>query len=1220
LVDAARPVVAVPGRFAVIRELGAGGMGKVYEAHDRELAVAVAIKVLHEGDGEAIEKLKHEFRVAADVRHDNLVRLGELFEHEHRWCFSMELVDGVDLITYVQKRPKAKPSAELPTAPRGLRPMMETDGLCPAGGIADTTERRWDGETPSDLNFDEHKLRDAFGQLAAGLAALHAAGIVHRDIKPSNIRVRSDGRVVLLDLGLAAAAIDLSDATLLAGTVPYMAPEQTQSGLVDTTADLYAMGAVLYEALVGRPPFIGPFPQLIAEKTTTDPIAPALLFGEIPPDLDQLCMALLSRKPARRPHALDVLARLRATGTEPRTSAPRAARAFVGREQELKALLRAGERARHAPAVRVITGPSGIGKTRLLSRFTQACRDYGSFVCLGRCRVREHVRLNAWEALLDGLTRMLSALPRDESAALLPDDAEAISRLFPIFARVLPVASTSSLPAAELERRALAALRVLLRRVAHKMNVVVVIDDVQWATAESLSLFARLLDPPDAPPIALVLGLRTSDTATGELADWLERISERDVDLSMMSLGPLEPAESRSLAHLLVPDRERAERIATEAGGHPLFLELLATTSHGSELRATMRRTVEDLAPSLRELLGVLAASGTPLRLDVLGTALGRDPFALVDDLRGLLQQRLVSVTGLGRTDHVEPFHAQVAEAVLVVAADAMRAHHLRLATALATIPSLDPNRRALHWAWAGQAERAAEEAIALVAAARHALAYSRAADVCEVVIALELPPAQRAAIQRAYADALTGAGHTRRAAVAYRDATANATGDDRLDLERRAAENFLRCGSVEEGMALFARVTEQLGYSAKLSPTATIAQLLVERGRLRLRGTKPRRSTVDAALVAKSDACYSLSTGLAMVDAISGALFQTRSTRFALDAGDPARAARALAIEACFVAAWGSKTKPRASRIVEAAAALAAEVNEPLVHGLAESARGICELQWGDFNAAIHYCDAALATFREHCAGVVWEERTGEVFAMWALAWRGDWGEVARRCDALARAGDATGDRYASMHAAIGVAVCGALATDRPELARARIAEAMATWPRATYDLPQVRELVGLATIDIYEGHGDAARTRLLSQWRSLQRSHMLGLEPVLGTLGDLRVRAALLAGNWDEARAWAAKLDRIPWGKGVSAITRAALAARTGDRDTAIDELASAERECAASGLDLHAAAALYRRGQLVGGDEGSAAIAKATSIARAKQIANLERTFQAIAPWSV
>lgn len=418
--------------------------------------------------------------------------------------------------------------------------------------------------------------------------------------------------------------------------------------------------------------------------------------------------------------------------------------------------------------------------------------------------------------------------------------------------------------------------------------------------------------------------------------------------------------------------------------------------------------------------------------------------------------------------------------------------------------------------------------------------------------------------------------------------------------------------------MALANRVARQIGYRATGSPVATIAALLVERGRLRMRGTEPRIGAIHTTLAAKSDACYSLSTGLAMVDAISGALFQTRSTRFALECGDPARAARALSVEACFVAAWGSSTRQRAGRIVEASAKLAASVGDPTLMATVRSARGICELQWGDFAPAIANCDAAIASFREHGVGVVWEELTADVFAMWGIAWRGDWGEVARRCDRLARAGTATGDRYASLHAAIGVAVCGPLAADKPSAARDRITDVMAKWPRDTYDLIQVRELVGLTSIALYEGQGAEALRMMRSQWRALEKSHMLGLEPLFGTVADLRVRAAVMAGEWGEAKTWAKKLEPVPWGAGVAAATRAAIAASRGDCDTAVAELTRAEELCASCGLELHVAAVADRLGQLIGGDEGKAARERAATVARAKELRNAERAFQSLVPW--
>jgi len=1179
-----------------VRELGAGGMGKVYEAHDRELDTRVALKILHDADAGAIEQLKHEFRVAADVRHANLVRLGELFEHAHRWFFSMELVEGDDLVNYVTVRPRMRRD-NLPTLPLA-KSLDETTG-----------ERTWD-EPISMPSFDVERLKDAFAQLAEGLAALHAAGIVHRDVKPSNIRMR-DGRVVLLDLGLAEVMDDLRDEGLMAGTVEYMAPEQTQSTVVTTAADLYAIGAVLYHALVGRPPFVGPVAKVVAEKLLTAPIAPAALFPEIPDELDSLCMALLARDPARRPTAADVARLLRAATRTSEPKLTRAARAFVGRDQELKALLRAADRARTAPHVRVVLGPSGIGKTRLLTRVAQACRDDGGFVSFGRCRVREHVRLNAWESLLDGITRHLSAMPRAEAEALLPADAETIARLFPMFARVLPVTSTSSVPAGELERRALVALRELLTRIAKTATVLVIVDDVQWATPESLALFAKLVEQPGAPPLALVLGLRTTETATDAVTDWLADLSAQDLDLAMMTLEPLSPADARMLAQLLGLDAERADKIATEAAGHPLLLEMMAS-SEADELPRTLRERVEALPPPLRELLAVLGAAATPVRLDALGSVLGREWFTLVDELRDLLDQRMITITGLRASDRVEPFHAQVADAAVALAEPtALRAVHARLAE---TIPDSHPERRALHWAWAGEAERAAGEALRLVAAARHALAYSRAADVCEAVLALDLAKPTRGALQRAYADALTGSGLARRAAIAYRDAATTADGEARLELERHAAENFLRCGDVAEGMALFDGVAKSIGYRARHSPATTIAALLVERARLRLRGLSPRRGALDDELAARSDSCYSLSTGLAMVDAISGALFQSRSTRFALDSGDPRRVARALSLEACFVSAWGSRTRPRAEPIIEAATAIATELGDPLMIAFAETARGVCTTQWGHFRKGIDHCDRALAIFREHCAGVAWEERTGEIFSIWSLAWTGDWGEVARRCEALARAGEATGERYAIMHSAIGSAITGILAADDPQRARARIADVMADWPRDRFDLLRLREIVATATIDAYELRGRECLALLRTHWKALTHGRMLDLEPVRVTLGDIRMRAAISAGEWDEVRTWSKHLAAVPFAKGLAHLAYAALAHRAGNREATLDALATAEVAAHVGGMQLHALAARHQRGTLAG---DPTAIESAIAGARQLGITNPPRAFGALAP---
>src|SRR5262245_52011162 len=197
--ERARSKVVGARRFEILRALGEGGMGVVYEAIDRETRRKVALKTLRSLDAAAVLRFKNEFRSLQDIEHPNLVGLGELFEEDGQLFFTMELVQGTPFVDFVR-----------PASPIALDGEPSTSG---ADGVSDTTVtrsntvRRTTRSTPPAKDppaacFDEARLRDAFGQLARGIHALHRARKVHRDIKPSNVLVTAAGRVVVLDFGL----------------------------------------------------------------------------------------------------------------------------------------------------------------------------------------------------------------------------------------------------------------------------------------------------------------------------------------------------------------------------------------------------------------------------------------------------------------------------------------------------------------------------------------------------------------------------------------------------------------------------------------------------------------------------------------------------------------------------------------------------------------------------------------------------------------------------------------------------------------------------------------------------------------------------------------------------------------------------------------------------------------------------------------------------------
>jgi eukaryotic-like serine/threonine-protein kinase len=256
------------GRYAVERTLGAGGMAVVYLARDAELGRPVAIKVLSEpytADEEFRERFLREARMAAGLAHPSIVAIYDAGEDDGRPFIVMEYVAGSTLAEEVARRQRL-PSEEVV---------------------------------------------DLAVQACDGLAHAHDAGLVHRDVKPQNLLLRPDGVLKIADFGIARAveATQLTKVGTVLGTAEYLSPEQAAGRQVTAAADLYSLGAVLYELLTGRPPYrFESLAELAAARERA--IAPVReLAPEVPEPLEDVVMRCLARNPAFRPESADALAR-----------------------------------------------------------------------------------------------------------------------------------------------------------------------------------------------------------------------------------------------------------------------------------------------------------------------------------------------------------------------------------------------------------------------------------------------------------------------------------------------------------------------------------------------------------------------------------------------------------------------------------------------------------------------------------------------------------------------------------------------------------------------------------------------------------------------------------------------------------------------------------------------------------------------------------------------
>jgi eukaryotic-like serine/threonine-protein kinase len=1205
----------VNDRIQVLRCVGEGGMGTVYEVFDSLRGVTVALKTLNRVDPASIYQLKNEFRSLCGVYHRNLIRLHELFYDAGSWFFTMEFVQGVTFDSWVR----------------------------PAGVL------------------DPLRLRAALGQLVAGLDAVHAAGKLHRDLKPSNVLVTVGGELIILDFGLAtdprATRVGATDATLIVGTPAYMAPEQAAGAPATVASDLYAVGVMLFEALTGELPFSGSVAEVMMAKLR-DP-APRLAGASDPElgELPRLCSELLARAPAERPSSAALRGALPRRESRPplrvSSHAP-VAPDIVGRDAELAVLRASYEATLHGgqATVVLVSGESGIGKTSLCDALLRELRGQGHAVVLAsRCYERESVPFKAFDALVDELSRYLRSQPAQYAAALLPRDVFALARLFPVLSRVDVIAEAPAKPIQdpfELQRRAFAAFHELLSRIRDRQPLVIYIDDLQWSDPDSEKLMRHLFVHRELVPALFIISHRSDDlprnASIQRVVDTLS--ANRNLQSRLLRLGPLDPGSARTLAGNLMRSGGLAaddpgDVIARECGGNPFLATELARFASlerwGRELDSfslseVLRARVDALPSASRSLLQALALVGQPVAIE---TALDATAATHVD-LDALRSSGLIRAHHYEGLATVECYHDRIRESVSEqLTAGETRNHYEQLARALASGPAADPELQCRCYAEAGEPQRAAECAVRAADAASAALAFEHAASWYQRALTLgSYAQLQELELTASWADALANAGLGAEAATAYRRAAALSAGPHALDLRRRAAEQLLATGNVSDGFRLLQDVCVETNVRLPSHPGKALAMLAWSSTRMRLRGLEPvpRRSMSPHDAIQLETARTAV-LGLNGYLPLHAASLASSYLQMALKRGDRRHLASAFGANAV----GHTLIDPRsrwARALLERMSDLVVDEQGPELPGLAAMVQSAVAYDRGEFAASRAHATRAIPLLRT-CHGLSIELDASNLFEQLAASALGDYVHVARSAPPLIDEAFQRGRIWLGAMLSGNAAIPAWLAPDDAQGYRDQLDEAHRYWlRRSPPQWPDYALATGEAMLSLYVGEPERGARLLEHERVSFRRSLLtrgsgsrsLRFSICLGSCAVAALRAAAQSGRTDEVRAWTAAVrgacaalvkSGAPAWVGLATCFEAGCALAQGEPQRAVGLLRGSLELLDSAGVSMHAAGVRRRLGQHLGGDEGKSLVALAEQQLRAQEVANIAAMTEFLCP---
>lgn len=640
------PTSFVGGRYEVRRFLGEGGKKKVYLVHDSLLDRDVAFSLIKtQGlDETGVERIRREAQVMGRLGgHPYIVSVYDMGDEAGQPYLVSELMGGGDVEGLIEKAPEHRPA------------LTET------------------------LRIAE--------QICQALEYAHERGIIHRDLKPGNVWLTKDGTAKLGDFGLAMSVdrTRLSIAGMIVGTVSYMPPEQALGRTPDARADLYSLGAMLYEMVTGRPPFLGDDPvAIISQHVNALPVAPSWHNPQVPKPLETLILRLLAKDPSERPaDAADVrrqVATIAATATAPTSTEQLQAQehanvldqlaggVFVGRDREMERLRQAFDESLSGRGQMVLlSGEPGIGKTRLAEELSTYAQLRGAQVLWGRAY--EWGGAPAYWPWIQMIRDYVHDRDPETLRSELGSNAPIVSQIVSEVRERLPGLAEAPVLEGEQGRfRLFDALTTFLRTASTRQPLLLVFDDLHWADEPSLLLLQFVARELGTARLIVVGTYRDVEVGRHHpLARTLAELARmpRTQRVGLRGLTADEVARYLELTAGSTVDRRVSTAVYKETDGNPFFVtevvRLLATEDRlepvrdetwsvdlPQGVREVVGRRLDRLSETANEVLGVAAVIGREFSLPVLERVTGLSTDDVLDALDEATAARIVE-EGQGR-------------------------------------------------------------------------------------------------------------------------------------------------------------------------------------------------------------------------------------------------------------------------------------------------------------------------------------------------------------------------------------------------------------------------------------------------------------------------------------------------------------------------------------------------------------------------------------------